>query len=43
MAGERKDVSTVELSLFCRWQGNGLPEEHFLEIIYLHKANATAI
>ena len=44
MAGECKDVLTVEeLSLVCRWQGNSLPEEHFLEIIYLHETNTTAI
>ena len=44
MADECTDFSTVEeLSLCCRWEENGVPEEHFLEIIHLQKADAESI
>lgn len=34
MADESIDVSCIEeLSLCCRWEEGGVPEEHFLEII----------
>ena len=38
------DISTVEkMSVFCRWEEKGIPEEHFLEIIHLRQANAESI
>ena len=44
MADECTDVTTVEeLSIFCRWEEDGLPVEHFLEIVHLQKANAESI
>ena len=44
MADECTDVSTVEeMSVFCRWEEGGSPEEHFLEIIHLKRANAESI
>ena len=44
LADECTNISTVEeLSLFCCWEENGVPEEHFLEIIHLHEANANGI
>ena len=34
MADECTNVTTVEeLSVFCRWEEDGLPVEHFLEIV----------
>ena len=44
MADECTDISTVEeMSVFCRWEENGIPEERFLEIIHLRQANAESI
>ena len=44
LVDECRDISTVEeLSLFYRWEENGVSEEHFLEIIHLHEANANRI
>ena len=44
MADECTDTTTVEeMSVFCRWQENGLPVEHFLEIIHLKKVDAGSI
>ena len=44
MADECTDVSTVEeMSVFCRWEEGGSPEEHFIEIIHLNQANAESI
>ena len=44
MADECTDVSTVEeLSVFCRWEEDGVPVECFLEIIPLKKADAETI
>ena len=44
MADECTDISTVEeLSVFCRYEENGLPVERFLEIIPLRKADAETI
>ena len=43
MADECIDITNVELSLFCRWEEDGVPKEHFLEIIHLHKADAESI
>ena len=41
MTDECTDISTVEeMSVFCRWEEKGILEEHFLEIIHLHKTNA---
>ena len=41
---EYTDIKTVEeLSLFCRWEKNGSPMEHFLDIIHLKKADAGSI
>ena len=31
------------MSVFCRWEEKGIPEEHFLEIIHLRQANAESI
>ena len=44
MADECTDVSTVEeMSVFCRWEEGGSPEEYFIEIIHLKQANAESI
>ena len=44
MADECTDISNVEeLSLFCRWETDGVTEEHFLEILPLKKADAESI
>jgi hypothetical protein len=44
MADECTDISCVEeLSVFCRWEANGVPVERFLEIISLKKADAETI
>ena len=44
MADECTDISTVEeLSIFCRWVEDGVPVEHFLEIVRLKKADAKTI
>ena len=44
MADECVDITTVEeLSVFCRWEEEGLPVEHFLEIVHLQKADAGSI
>jgi hypothetical protein len=44
MADECTDISTVEeLSIFCRWVEDGVPVEHFLEIVSLKKADAKTI
>ncbi|XP_065892412.1 zinc finger MYM-type protein 1-like [Dysidea avara] len=44
MADECTDVTTIEeLSVFCRWEENGVPVECFLEIIPLKKADAKSI
>ena len=44
MADEYTDISTVEeLSIFCRWIEDGLPVEHFMEIVPLKKADAATI
>ena len=44
MADECTDVTTIEeLSVFCRWEEDGLPVEHFLEIIHLKHADAESI
>ena len=44
MADECTDISTVEeLSIFCRWVEDGVPLEHFLEIIHLKRADAETI
>ena len=44
MADECTDVTTIEeLTIFCRWVESGVPEEHFIEILPLKKANAESI
>ena len=44
LADERTDIATIEkLSVICRWVENGLPVEHFIEIIPLKKADARTI
>ena len=44
MADECTDVATIEeMSVFCRWEEDGVPEEHFLEIVHLKKADADSI
>ena len=44
MADEFTDVTTlVELTICCRWLDSGVPEEHFIEILPLKKANAGSI
>ena len=44
MADECTDVTTVEkLSVFCRWEEDGLLVEHFLEIVHLQQADAESI
>ncbi len=38
MADECTDIACIEeLSVFCRWEENGVVKEHFLEIIHLQK------
>ena len=44
MADECTDITTIEeLSVFCRWVEDGLPVEHFIEIVSLKKADAKTI
>ena len=44
MADECADITTVEeLSIYCRWFEDGLPVEHFLDIIPLTKTDAKTI
>ena len=44
VADECTDVTTIEeLTICCRWVENGGPEEHFIEILPLKKANAGSI
>ena len=44
MADEYVDAATVEeMSVFCRWEEDGMPEEHFLEVIHLLQGNAESI
>lgn len=44
MADECTDINIVEeLSVFCRWEEDGVPVECFLEIIPLKRANAETI
>ena len=31
------------MSLFCHWEEDGVPQEHFLEIIHLQQGNAEII
>ena len=41
MADECTDVPNIEeLSILCHWVENGLPVEHFIEILGLKKADA---
>ena len=44
MADECTDVTTIEeLTICCRWVESVVPEEHFIEILPLKKANAESI
>ena len=44
MADDCTGVTTIEeLTICCRWVESGVPEEHFIEIILLKKANAESI
>ena len=44
MADECVDVANIEeLSVYCRWVENGVPVEHFMEILPLKKRNAQSI
>ena len=44
MADECVDVASIEeLSVYCRWVENGVPVEHFMEILPLKKTNAQSI
>jgi len=44
MADECTDVAIIEeMSVFCRWEEGGIPEEHFLEIVHLKKADVESI
>ena len=44
MADECTDVATIEeMSVFCHWEEEGSPEEHFFEIVHLKQANAESI
>ena len=44
MADECTDVTTIEELTICwRWVVSGVPEEHFIEILTLKKANAEGI
>ena len=42
MANECPDVTTIEETICC-WVESGVPEEHFIEILPLKKANAESI
>ena len=43
MADECTDVSMLEMSIFCCWVKNGLPVEHFIDIVLLNSTNAATI
>ena len=44
MADECTNVTTVvELTICCGWVESGVPEDHFIEILPLRKANAESI
>ena len=44
MADECVDVANIEeLSVYCRWVENGVPVEHFMDILPLKKTNAQSI
>ena len=44
MADECVDVANIEeISVYCRWVENGVPVEHFMEILPLKKTNAQSI
>ena len=41
MTDECTDITAIEeLTICCRWVENGVPEEHFIVIVALKKANA---
>ena len=44
MADDCTDVTNIqELTICCCWVEHGVPEEHFIEILALKKANAESI
>ena len=44
MADERTDVATIEemSAVFCRWEEDGVPEEHFLEVVHLMQRQSSS-
>jgi hypothetical protein len=44
LADECTDIANIEeLSIYCRWEENGLPVEHFMEILPLKRCDAEFI
>lgn len=43
MANEYIFAAVEEMLVFCRWEENGLLQEHFLEHIHLQKADAESM
>ena len=44
MADECTDFTTIEELTICfHWEESGVPEEHFIEILLLKRANAERI
>ena len=44
MADEFTDIANIEeLSIYCRWEENGSPVEHFMEILPLKRCDAELI
>ena len=44
MADECTDITAIEeLTICCHWVESGVPEEHFIEILTLKKADAESI
>ena len=44
MVDECTDIATIEeMTVFCRWEEEGSPEENFFEIVHLKQANAESI
>ena len=43
MADECTDVNTMEMTICCDWVESGVPQEQFIEILPLKKANTESI
>ena len=43
MADECTDITTIEMTFCCHWVESGVPEEHFIGILPLKKANEESI